>query len=302
MKIFLTGASGFLGSNLYWDLKNRAHTKHNIITAVDKDLTYKTSDYIYGYNLTKPLNDILLKKFKECDVVVHFAASVGVNTISKGSEPFWNSHLINQNIIQLCKQYNKKIVFASSSEVYGSGLDLKETDPLQLTSLNRSSYASEKINTEFMIKNAGIPYIILRPFNITGKGQSADSGMVLPRFIKQAKNTKTITVYGSGDQVRSFCHVDDFTEIVTYLIMNEIEGVFNIGSDNKITINELAEKVKKSFGLFNKIKIEHVDFNKVYDSEMFDIKERTPNIDKIKTFYRYFDTIDEIIQKMNPGY
>ena len=84
--------------------------------------------------------------------------------------------------------------------------------------------------------------------------------------------------------------------------MNEIEGTFNIGSDNKITINELAEKVKKSFGLFNKIKIEHVDFNKVYNDEMFDIKERTPNIDKIKTFYRYFDTVDEIIQSMNPRY
>lgn len=271
MKVLITGGKGFIGSYI------SKYFENPII--VDNLRTSKTNDNdFYNIDLTKK-SELFNSLVEQSDIVIHLASSVGVKDVSNGSEPFWNSHNINKNVLDACIEFNKKIVFMSSSEVYGSGYNLKESDNFNILNNPRSSYAIEKLSMETMIQFSGLKYLIIRPFNITGKGQLPDYGMVLPRFIEAAKNNKDIEVY-SKYAVRSFCDVRDFSRILFELIKTNKCGVFNIGnSNNTTTVVQLASKIKSL--LNSKSNIKYIDFNSVYES-FVDIHVRTPNIDKLK--------------------
>lgn len=271
MKALITGGKGFIGSYI------SKYFENPII--VDNLRTSKSNDNdFYNIDLTKK-SELFNSLVEQSDIVIHLASSVGVKDVSNGSEPFWNSHNINKNVLDACIEFNKKIVFMSSSEVYGCGIDLEEHDNFNILNNPRSSYAIEKLSMETMIQNTELDYLIIRPFNITGKGQLPDYGMVLPRFIEAAKNNKDIEVY-NPTATRSFCDVRDFSRILFELIKTNKCGVFNIGNSNNITtVVQLASKIKSL--LNSKSNIKYIDFNSVYES-FVDIQVRTPNIDKLK--------------------
>lgn len=282
MNFIITGSSGFLGSELLQKLKFDGHNVVGFdrVDSVFTDYTVDLTD-ISQYNQFD--NEI-----QNTDILIHFASSVGVKNVDSDNNSFWNSHLINFNIlnkIRLFKQQNKlkpnfKIIFASSSEVYFQGRNINEEDDCVLKQLNRSSYASEKINTEFAIKNLDIDYIIIRPFNIIGKRQTTE-GMCVPTMINQILNDEPVNVYNDGSQIRSFCDVEDFVNIVSRLISNKETGIFNIGSDNEIRIKKLAETL---LSIANKPtdNIKYIDFKDVYSNQTFEVQARVPSIQKIK--------------------
>lgn len=282
MNFIITGSSGFLGSELLQKLK---FDGHNVVGIDRVDSVF--TDYIA--DLTDSSQYAMFDEtMQDTDVLIHFASSVGVKNVDEDKNSFWNSHLINFNIlnkIRELKQQNKlkskfKIVFASSSEVYFQGRCLREQDDCVLKQLNRSSYASEKINTEFAIKNLDIDYIIIRPFNIIGKRQTTE-GMCVPTMINQILNGEPVNVYNDGSQIRTFCDVEDFVNIVSRLISNKETGIFNIGNNEDITIKKLAETL---LSIANKPtdNIKYIDFKDVYSNQTFEVQARVPSIQKIK--------------------
>lgn len=282
MKFIVTGSSGFLGSELLEKLKSENHK----VIGFDK-VQSEFTDYVVDLTDISQYNQFD-NEIQNTDILIHFASSVGVKNVDSDNNSFWNSHLINFNIlnkIRLFKQQNKlkpnfKIIFASSSEVYFQGRNIKEEDDCVLKQLNRSSYASEKINTEFAIKNLDIDYIIIRPFNIIGKRQTTE-GMCVPTMINQILNDEPVNVYNDGSQIRSFCDVEDFVNIVSRLISNKETGVFNVGSDNEIRIKKLAETL---LSIADKPidNINYINFKDVYSNQTFEVQFRTPRIWKLR--------------------
>ena len=273
MKVLITGGKGFIGSYI------SKYFENPII--VDNLRTSKSNDNdFYNIDLTKK-SELFNSLVEQSDIVIHLASSVGVKDVSNGSGPFWNSHNINKNVLDACLEFNKKIIFMSSSEVYGSGYNISEENNFNILNNPRSSYAIEKLSMETMIQFSGLDYLIIRPFNITGKGQLPDYGMVLPRFIEAAKNNKDIEVY-SKYAVRSFCDVRDFSRILSTLIKVKERGIFNIGNpSNAISMIQLANRIKSM--LESKSNIKCIKFKDVYKN-FEDIQVRTPNIDKLSYF------------------
>jgi UDP-glucose 4-epimerase len=130
-----------------------------------------------------------------------------------------------------------------------------------------------------------------------GPGQLGDYGMVLPRFVQSAKEDKDLIVYGSGEQVRCFCHVEDAMEALVKV--SKINGeLFNIGNDFPITINKLAERVIELSG--SNSKIVHVPYEQAFSSNHADINVRIPDLNKVKQHIKYvpINMLDDIIKDM----
>ena len=200
----------------------------------------------------------------QCDVTVHLAAAVGVRLIVE--RPV---HTIETNIkasevvLAAAAKKQKLVLIASTSEVYGKStkLPFAEDADLQLgpTTHSRWAYACSKALDEWLglayLREKQVPVIIVRFFNTVGPRQTGRYGMVLPTFAAQALSGEPITVYGSGDQARCFGHVQDAVEAVLRLLgtPEAVGGVFNIGSDEEVTIRGLAEQVRDAAGNWSRV-------------------------------------------------
>jgi len=294
MNILITGGAGFIGTHLYQHLKD----KHNIKRIDNFKTSLKTKGVIPMdlSNLSREEISFIEDVLKETDVVFHFASSIGVDLIEKDPKgTLLNSFNINNNLFPLFEKYKPKVIYASSSEVYGSrDTPMKETDDLIIGSPQNSmrwGYATQKLMSEFLIKSYSFPYTIVRFFNVTGKGQRGDYGMVLPRFIQSSKKGGVLTVYGDGEQKRSFCDVRDAVNVLE-LLLTEMDGeILNIGNDQNITtIKELSTKIVITTGKGNVV---------LKPTERpVDIQNRVPNIDKMKTIYTPKYSIEDIIKSM----
>jgi UDP-glucose 4-epimerase len=221
--------------------------------------------------------DVMKELISKVDVVFHLAAAVGVKYIIDNPLDSIKTNVQGTEVVfELANKCGKKkVVLASTSEVYGKNMDhnssFKETDDRLLgsTTITRWSYACAKALDEFLglayYREKKLPVVILRFFNICGPGQTGTYGMVIPRFVKQALMGKPITIYGDGAQTRSFTHVNDAVSAVIKLSeIKKAEGeVFNIGSTNDISIKALAEKVKKMTE--SESEIIYVPYEKAYD-------------------------------------
>ncbi|MCK5578209.1 MAG: GDP-mannose 4,6-dehydratase, partial [Planctomycetes bacterium] len=200
----------------------------------------------------------------------------------------------------------KKAVFiASSSEVYGKSdkIPFKEDDDTVMgpTTKARWSYACSKAIDEFLAlaywRERKTPTIIGRFFNTVGPRQTGRYGMVIPRFVKQALTGQPITIYGTGEQSRCFASVNDVVNAMIKLAHTEqARGqVFNIGSDEEITINDLAEKIKEKTRSSSPIK--HIPYDEAYESGFEDMQRRVPDLSKIKKAigYQPSKNIDQIL-------
>jgi UDP-glucose 4-epimerase len=293
MKYLLLGGAGFIGSHLAKKLIALGHDVtliDNLATSVkpDFDVRFIETDIVYA-----PLDEHLI----EADVVYFLAGSLGVEYIDKNPKATLDNNLgLLHKLIPLFQRYNKKVIFSSTSEVYGEG-PFSEDNNLTIgppTKL-RWAYAAAKLMTEFAITANTFPYTIVRFFNVVGPGQLPDYGMVLPRFIKAATAGEDLIVHGDGEQVRSFCHINDAVDVL--LKLEKINGeIFNLGSEHPISINKLAERVIELSGSSSKIK--RIPYQIAFSKNHGDIHNRIPDLTKLKYFIGYVpkNTLDDIIR------
>ncbi len=297
----VTGGAGFIGSHLVEELLNRGMRViivDDLSTGRKENISHllkNRSDV--EFHKGSILNEKLMRKLiKRSDIIYHFAAAVGVKYILKHPVTSILTNVEGTSfILKIASQYKKKVVLASTSEVYGKHVcsPIKETDDRVLgsTSVSRWSYSDSKAIDEFLAlayaKEKKLPVVIVRLFNIVGPRQVGHYGMVLPRFIEKALLNKPIPVYGDGSQIRTFTYVKDAVRaIVDLSLTKKAEGeAFNIGSDQPISIMELAKKVKEKTNSKSKIKI--IPYEKAYGKDFEDIECRIPDISKIKKIINY---------------
>lgn len=295
MRYLITGGAGFIGSHLaetFVEKGEEVYVIDNLSTGslinVLKLLEKPNFHLIIDTILNKPVIEELIKKV---DFVFHLAAVVGVKKVMESAI---QSIIVNiegtYNILKICSENNKKILITSTSEIYGKNekIPFSENEDIIIGSpkKKRWSYACTKAIDEFLslafYQEKKLPVIIVRLFNTVGPRQSGRYGMVIPRFVKQALKGKPITVFGTGEQTRCFIHVKDVVNALLNLIQREdvFGEIFNIGSTEEITINELASLIKKLSG--SNSEIVHIQPEKVYSSGFEDMKRRVPDITAIK--------------------
>lgn len=309
----VTGGAGFIGSHLTEALLAAGES----VIVID-DLSTGTIRNLDGMrdhpNLTVHIGNIMdgplmTELVDRADRIWHLAAAVGVRLIVE--KPV---HTIETNIrgtevvLSLAARKSRPVLVASTSEVYGKSTQVPFAENNDLvfgaTIRPRWSYACSKAIDEFLAlayhAERGLPAVIARLFNTVGPRQTGQYGMVIPRFVSQARAGQPITVYGDGSQTRAF---GDVTDVVRGLIglMNTpaaVGNVYNIGNNQEISIADLARKIIEKTGSTSRI--EFVPFEKAYDENFEDLARRVPDLSKIKaaTGYEPRLGIDEIIARV----
>jgi len=295
MKILITGGAGFIGSHLAEKLLERGDEVFvidNLWTGKLANLSKVQNNKGFHLVVDTILNESVMNEliFK-ADHIYHLAAAVGVRTIMDHPVETLDINVKGTEVVlRLANRFKKKVFVTSTSEVYGNHMEhtLSEDDNRLMGSVKkrRWAYACSKTLDEFLalayFDEKKLPVVIGRLFNTVGPRQTGQYGMVLPTFVQSALLGKPITVYGDGNQTRSFSHIRDVVDAVTGLMSEPAaEGdVFNIGNDKEVTINELAEKVKKMAG--SSSTIDHVPYEKAYGPGFEDMRRRCPNIEKIQ--------------------
>jgi len=297
MNYLILGGAGFIGQHLTRALFNLKE-RHVGVTVIDNLKTsnkegleqFKQYKNLYRFieaDLTKIDDKEFLSIARKHDKIFMLAGSVGVENVDKDpSGTLFNNLALANKLIPLFQQLrNRHVTFSSTSEIYGEGPFHEEANAsIGPSSKLRWGYASAKLTTEFMIRASDFPFTIVRFFNIVGPGQLGDHGMVLPRMIKAAKNNEDIIVYGTGEQVRSFCHVADAVDALIKLSDTNGE-LFNIGNDEPISIKNLATQVIELSNSSSKIQL--IPYEKAFSKHHGDIYKRVPDLTKIKSSIGY---------------
>ncbi|MHC4432294.1 MAG: GDP-mannose 4,6-dehydratase [Planctomycetota bacterium] len=295
MRVLVTGGAGFIGSHLTEWLLEDAHQ----VTVVD-DLSTGSPENIENFKehadfefVTGDIRNAELMEpvVERCDVIFHLAAAVGVRLIAE--DPV---HTIETNIggteivLDLANKFGKKILIASSSEVYGKSVNVpfREDDDIVLgsTTMPRWAYACSKAIDEFLglafYQQYGLGVVIARFFNTIGPRQTGQYGMVVPRFIQMALNDEPVLIYGTGKQTRCFCYVADVVEAVIRLMNCEQAAgrVYNVGSSEEISIEELADKIIEMTG--SRSQKQFVPYEVAYGRAIEDMMRRVPSLERIK--------------------
>ena len=310
MRILVTGGAGFIGSHLTDRLLGMGHgvvVLDNLSTGDMDNLAAARQHQNFEMVIGSVRDNALVQELVErCDAVVHLAAAVGVKLILE--KPSLSIHTnVNgtENILHAASHGNKLVIIASTSEVYGKAekVPFSESDDLVLgsTANLRWSYAVAKMLDESLALSYSyekrLRVIIVRLFNTTGPRQTGYYGMVLPNFVRQAMKGDPITVHGTGDQSRCFGHVHDAVESLTRLLNapNAIGEVFNVGNDEEVTIQGLAERIRQRTG--SKSKIVKKPYNEVYGFGFEDMQRRVPDVRKLEHYigYRPRTPLDQII-------
>jgi len=305
MKVLITGGAGFIGSHLADELiasGNEVAALDNLSTGRFENIAHLEGNKSFQFIEGNILNEMLVDKLVERnDVVYHLAAAVGVDlVVKKPLESLVTNIKGSEIVLDMVHRYHKKILITSTSEIYGKNKNgpLKEDDdrilgsPLKV----RWGYSTAKAVDEMLAyiywKEKKVPTIIVRLFNTVGPRQTGAYGMVIPRFVNQAIKNEDITVYGTGKQSRCFLHVKDVVGTLIKLMANKdaVGNVFNIGSQEEITIEDLAKKViaiTKS-----KSRIVYISYEKAYEEGFEDMQRRVPDTTKVKNLAGFKPTID----------
>ena len=309
MKYLITGGAGFIGSHLAESLiaiGNEVLILDNLSTGSKKNLE-KIKGKIELNNGDILDQDLVSKLVAESDYVIHLAAALGVfNIVNKPLESLKTNLQGSEVVLEACDKYRKPVLIASTSEIYGKNdkVPLSEEDdriighPLK----SRWSYSEAKAVDEslayFYYLENKLPIRIVRFFNTVGPRQVGHYGMVVPRFVSAALMNEPLAVYGSGDQIRCFCHVDDAVRALLLVMDSEkaVGQVFNVGNNQQISIMELAKKVIELTG--SSSSIEKIAYEKAYPEGFEDMQRRVPDISKIKQVLGWTPEInlDQIIK------
>ena len=313
MRVLITGGAGFVGSHLAEALLQRGDevfVLDNLSTGSIDNITHLKSHPKFHYTIDSVTNEPLLAEMIDtCDTVIHLAAAVGVKLIVESPVHTIETNVHGTEVV--LKHANKKkklVLIASTSEVYGKSIEVPFNENADLvlgpTEKHRWAYACSKLIDEFLAlaywKERKLPVIIVRLFNTVGPRQTGQYGMVIPNFVRQALAGQPITVFGDGNQSRSFTYVGDVVRAIVTLI-NEpaaVGQVFNIGNGTEISINGLAEKVKEMTG--SSSEIVRIPYEKAYEAGFEDMPRRVPDISKIHKLIGYAPTVelDEILTKV----
>ncbi|MDX6708655.1 MAG: UDP-glucose 4-epimerase [Solirubrobacteraceae bacterium] len=311
MRFLITGGAGFIGSHLAEELLTAGHRVHvldDLSTGSIDNIRQLKADPRFNYTIdTCASPSIVAELVDEADVVYHLAAAVGVELIVESPVRTieTNVHCTEVVLAQASKK-RKPVLIASTSEVYGKSrsLPFREDGDIVLgaPTAGRWSYACSKAIDEFLAvaywKERKQPTVIARLFNTVGPRQTGRYGMVVPRFVGQALAGRALTVHGDGTQTRCFCHVGDVVRALVDLMMlgePAYGEVFNIGSQEEISILSLAERVRELAGSDSQIRL--IAYDEAYEAGFEDMPRRLPDIAKIERTLGWTPTrsLDEIL-------
>lgn len=310
MKFLITGGAGFIGGHLCAKLLRAGHE----VTVAD-DFSTGSRDNLPqdgGHRLEVAELDVTRDPaavdalVRKADVVFHLAAAVGVELVVNDPVRTIRTNIDGSaNVIKAAAGHDKRLIIASTSEVYGKSEREKfaETDDLLIGSPEHSrwSYACSKLLDEFYLmayhQTTGLRGTVVRFFNTVGPRQTGKYGMVVPRFVGRALRGEPLQLYGDGGQSRCFCHVDDVIRALLLLLADDrsVGGIYNIGSSRLVTIRELAELVIARTG--SRSAIEVIPYETAYARGFEDMRRRMPDTTKINklTGWKPERTLEDII-------
>ena len=309
MRILITGGAGFIGSHLaeaYLEKGDEVYIIDNLSTGSLDNIAHLKEKSSYQKRLFVQVDSILnrdamLELIGTCEVIHHLAAAVGVEYIlDKPMESITTNIQGTEVVLELCNKFKKRVLIASTSEVYGkhTHAPLVETDNIIYgpSSKFRWSYAASKLMDEFMslayYRTTGLQVTIARLFNTVGPRQTGAYGMVIPRLVRQALTNEPLTVYGDGQQTRTFTDVKDVVWAFMRMAENESSfgQVYNIGGLEEVSILELAQRI---ISLCNSgSKIQMIPYDKAFGKDFEDMQRRVPGIEKIKSLIGFSPKID----------
>ena len=300
MHYLITGGAGFIGSHLAESLLERGDSVtvlDDLSTGSIRNIEHLKGHPDFHYEIDSVENKPLLAELVDgADQVFHLAAAVGVRLVVESPVRTIETNVRCTEIVlaAACKK-RKKVLIASTSEVYGKSRDIpfREDGDLVIgaTTRGRWSYACSKALDEFLAiaywRERHCPTVIARFFNTVGPRQTGRYGMVVPRFVSQALRNDPITVYGDGQQSRCFGHVKDTVNAAIALMDSDatVGEVYNIGNDEEITILALAERIRGLSG--SESPIEFVPYREAFGENFEDMPRRVPSLEKIRRTVGY---------------
>ncbi len=311
MTTLVTGGAGFIGSHLTESLLSSGEdviVLDDLSTGSEQNLAavadHPSLQFVAGSILDASLVDELIG---QASTVYHLAAAVGTFTIlDKTLESLRTNLHGTENVIDSALRHDARVLIASTSEVYGKNtkIGLREDDDRHIGSplKNRWSYAEAKAIDETLAylyaAEHGLQTVIVRLFNTVGPRQTGRYGMVIPRFVGQALAGQPLTVFGTGNQVRCFCHVHDVVPALQALMADRrADGqVFNIGGSEQVSIRQLAERVIAVVG--SSSPITYVPYESAYGAGFEDMQRRVPDCTRARQLvgFRPSRSLADIIQ------
>ncbi len=304
MRVLITGGAGFIASHLADYLLENGHS----VVALDDLSTGRHSnvEHLLGgpnfeFVLGSILNpDVVDDVVGRCEAVFHLAAAVGVHLIVNHPLRSLATNIRGSEIVfEKANKYGTRVLVTSSSEIYGKNRSdrLHEDDDRILGSplKSRWAYSEAKAIDEILAytywKEKGLPAVIVRLFNTVGPRQTGAYGMVIPRFVAQALRNEPITVYGDGTQTRCFCYVGDIVRALAALIEHpDAYGrVFNLGSDDEVSVQRLAEIVREEAGSHSEI--QNVAYEVAYEEGFEDMARRVPDTTRARELVGFKPTV-----------
>ena len=315
MRALITGGAGFIGSHLAEALLAQGHQ----VTVVDdlstgriENISHLFPHPAFRFAIETVVNETVMDRLaSECDVIFHLAAAVGVKLIVERPVHTLETNILGtEMVLRLANRYRRKVLIASTSEVYGKGVRVpfnEEDDRVMgTTTKSRWAYASSKAMDEFLalayLREKDVPVIIARFFNTVGPRQTGVYGMVVPRFVQWALAGEPLQVYGSGDQTRCFCNVADTVRAMMALVNAPaaVGEIFNVGTAEEVTIDALAQRVKELTQ--SDSEIIRIPYDEAYAPGFEDMLRRVPDISKIERAvgwqpsYRLDQTLQQVIE------
>jgi UDP-glucose 4-epimerase len=311
MRALITGGAGFIGSHLAGKLLSSSwevSVIDDLSTGSMTNIRHLKGKPGFQYVIDTVMNRGLLAELvDDCDIVFHLAAAVGVRLIVESPIRTLHTNVrATELVLEAASKKKKKVLLTSTSEVYGKSDDIpfRESGDLVIgpPSCGRWSYACSKALDEFLAvaynRERQVPVVIVRLFNTVGPRQTGMYGMVLPRFVMQALRNQPITIYGDGTQTRCFGWVGDVVSALVKLAqLPAAENMlFNIGSDEEVSINELAQVVKAVTG--SSSRLQYVPYEQAYSKDFEDMPRRVPDLSRVRAAIGYAPTkkLREIVE------
>ncbi|HVF67287.1 MAG TPA: GDP-mannose 4,6-dehydratase [Pyrinomonadaceae bacterium] len=313
MRVLITGGAGFIGSHLsdaYVERGDEVYVIDDLSTGSFENIAHLKNHPRFQYTIDSVHNQpVVAELIDQCDVVFHLAAAVGVKLIVESPVRTIETNVRGTEVVLAqANKKKKRVLVASTSEVYGLSNDVpfREDGNLVMgaTTKGRWSYACSKAIDEFLAlaywREKKLPTTVVRLFNTVGPRQTGQYGMVIPTFVKQALAGRPITVYGTGEQTRCFGYVKDVVGALVALMDRDdaVGEVFNIGSNEEVSINQLAEKVRELAG--SKSEIVRVPYDEAYEEGFEDMPRRVPDISKVGALVGFKPTVklEEILHSV----
>jgi UDP-glucose 4-epimerase len=318
VRYLITGGAGFIGGHLTEALLANESNEVVVLDDLSTGALTNLASVINDERLQFVKTDIVTMDnmddyVKDVDVIYHLAAAVGVElVVNEPAQTIVTNVHGTENVIKSAVKFDKRIIIASTSEVYGKSFKerFSETDDLLIgcPTHSRWSYACSKLLDEFYLmayhRSQNLKGTVVRFFNTVGPRQTGQYGMVVPRFVGSALAGSPLSVYGTGEQTRCFCHVFDTVRALLALAdcPESYGGIYNIGSHNRVSIQELAELIVKQ--LNSSSEIVKISYDEAYEKGFEDMLHRAPDTTLIetllgwKTQFSLSDIINDVAKSM----